>query len=855
MSVFFIKDLRRELVAIAPTSKIPPHLPRNGAARAVDKDWVRTSFMLPIVPGNPTLGKLNQDDRQWLYYTSASKKFTTTGLGGNFCINPPPKYTRFADIPTGAWVQGIANSEAIKTNSPLRDRMDIGGMGRYYSEAIDDNATTIHMRFGRPEYKGLITFFTGFYDVDASRLAREGRGSNIPFLAGKLLGTVVGIGLLPVILLYKLGKLLLSRPSTKYYNSRPSMPLYWTRVNFIANKIAMTKGIIPKGTVFERERRQKFYVEKGMEARGLEERDIPFQYEKLQQWRKNWFTGDSKWGGGLDIQYIVARPTVIQQDTLEKLIQVTASCNSPAEIEKKVLDFLSSNTGYDKRVKVSTTAEYLNEYFKSRFGSLDYSKPDPYAEEVKNSINQARTEWGLAGGPDTPQVNADGSVTTSGNTTGQSQTQQAAAATQRVNTRLGGGAGGTGIFSTGISSNLTAEETPAAPGGSANASADANNGKRQVNTNVTAAAGSASSTTGANYGGGDEYDQLAAKYASYDGQIFPVFVPDVDEKTGQPSIKRSQSYADASNVIDFIEQRLHHSLEWLILNVNPVTEVSESFSNNTSQSEIQNKINGIAAANQAARFSLSDFNTGFSVIDNVIDVVKSTISGVASGVMLDGLVAMTGTAFVDIPERWDSSSADISASATYTMQLRSPYGNPLSQFLNIDVPLACLLAAALPISHGNQSYGEPFLVELYSPGKNVIRLGMISSLSITRGTGTVGWTQSGSPIGVDVSFTVKDLSTAVHAPIDTDMHSLLPWRGLMASDNTFHDYMAVLGNMSINDMTSNENRIAMNISQKISNYKRLVSPQNIANIILDNGAGRNVMRITQELGYANASIK
>ena len=252
---------------------------------------------------------------------------------------------------------------------------------------------------------------------------------------------------------------------------------------------------------------------------------------------------------------------------------------------------------------------------------------------------------------------------------------------------------------------------------------------------------------------------------------------------------------------------------------------------------------------------MSDFNTGFSVIDNVIDVVKSTISGVASGVMLDGLVAMTGAAFVDIPERWDSSSADISASTTYTMQLRSPYGNPLSQFLNIDVPLACLLAAALPISHGNQSYGEPFLVELYSPGKNVIRLGMISSLSITRGTGTVGWTQSGSPIGVDVSFTVKDLSTAVHAPIDTDMHSLLPWRGLMASDNTFHDYMAVLGNMSINDMTSNENRIAMNISQKISNYKRLVSPQNIANIILDNGAGRNVMRITQELGYANASIK
>lgn len=844
-------------MAKAPHSKVAPHLPKNGASGYVDKDWVRTSFMLPIVPNNPTVGKLNQDDRQWLYYTSASKKFTTTGLGGNFAINPPPKFTRFADIPTGAWMKGIADSDSIKNNTPLRDRMDIGGMGRYYSEAIDDNATIIHMRFGRPEYKGLITFFTGFYDVDASKLAREGRGSNIPFLAGKLVGTVVGIGLFPVIMLYKLGKLLLSRPSTKYYNSRTAMPLYWTRVNFIANKIAMTKGIIPRGTLFEREKKTKFYVEKNMEANGMEERDFPYQYEKLQEWRRHWFTGDKKWGGGLDIQYIVARPTVVQQETLERLIELTASCKTPAEIEKKVLDFLSSNTAYDKRIKPSSTAKYLEEYFKSRFGSLDYSKPDPYAEEVKNSISQARAEWGLAGGPDVPQAGATTTTATGQTQPTASQTQQAATAAKKVNDRLGASAGGTGIFSTGISSNLTdSGGAVSAPGGSANSSADASGGQRQVNGDISVAKGSAQAGTGANYGsGGNEYDQLAAKYASYDGQIFPVFIPDTDEETGQPTIKRSQPYADAKNVIDYIEQRTHHSLEWLILNVNPVTEVSESFSNNTSPSEIQNKINGIASANQAARFSLSDFNTGFSVIDNVIDIVKDTISGVASGVMLDGLVAMTGTAFIDIPERWDSSSADISSSASYTMQLRSPYGNPLSQFLNIDVPIACLLAAALPISHGNQSYGEPFLVELYSPGKNVIRLGMITSLSITRGTGTVGWTQSGSPIGVDVTFTVKDLSTAVHAPIDTDMHSLLPWRGLMASDNTFHDYMAVLGNMSINDMTTNENRIMMNISQKISNYKRLASPQNIANIIMDTGAGRNVMRITQELGYANSSIK
>ena len=146
--------------------------------------------------------------------------------------------------------------------------------------------------------------------------------------------------------------------------------------------------------------------------------------------------------------------------------------------------------------------------------------------------------------------------------------------------------------------------------------------------------------------------------------------------------------------------------------------------------------------NQAARFSLSDFNTGFDAIDTVVKSAKKAISGVASGMQLDGLLSLTGAGFVDIPERWEDSSADF-PSASYTVPLRAPYGDLLSQFINIDVPLACFLAAALPISHGSQSYGAPFLCEMYIRGKNVIRLGMPSSLSVTRGTGNLGWSPDG----------------------------------------------------------------------------------------------------------------
>ena len=46
--------------------------------------------------------------------------------------------------------------------------------------------------------------------------------------------------------------------------------------------------------------------------------------------------------------------------------------------------------------------------------------------------------------------------------------------------------------------------------------------------------------------------------------------------------------------------------------------------------------------------------------------------------------------------------------------------------------------------------------------------------------------------GVDLSFTVKDLSTVMHAPIDYGMTSLNPLKGIIPRDTAFNDYMSVL---------------------------------------------------------------
>ena len=750
-------------------AKTAPHISTGEAPMLRDKDWIRNSFLLPHVPNEPSKGTLSEDDKKWLYYTSAAFKFTNTGLGTSFILNPPPKYTRFADIPIGTQVAGPGRLAAGSKDIPGRDRMMSNGLGRYYSETIDDNSYNIHMRFGQPQYKGLVTFFTGFYDSDASRLAREGRFANgIFFRLGQVIGTTVILPMIPIIFAYKLAKYILSTPSTSYYSSKPAMPLYWARVNMIALDIAMNKGLIPRGKSGVNDKETDMYAAAGMQPDvGFSKKDYDNQYSILKKLAPNWFRG-----GLLDVQALIGNAQHMQNEANEQLENIAISANSPEDLRKKMEAHIVSY-GHNNNLRGMALNDYLKGYHESRLGDMEHAAADPWKDMADASI--------AAGPTAAPAAGEEGNE--------------------------GGLAGGGGGFSGEISQEAI-----------------------------------------------DDAGEKARAYASHDGQIQPVLVEET-MPDGSVMLVSSGSNAKEASIRKHIEDDFHSANEWLHLKVDAIESVSESFSNQTSPSEIQSKLNGFASTNQAARFSMSDFNTGFGAIDGVVKAVRDTISGIASGMQLDGLIAMTGSAYVDIPERWDNSSASM-PSSSYTLELRAPYGNPLSEFINIDVPLACLLAAALPMSHGNQSYGAPFLCELYVKGRNAIRLGMINSLSITRGTGNLGWSTNGHAIGVDISFEVKDLSTVMHAPIGTHVNSINPLAGIFARDTPWNDYMAVLGNMSIEDMTSKSHRMALNWAKKEAYYRNLVSPSNIASMVVSgNPVGRAVQSIMRETGNGNSAFK
>lgn len=203
---------------------------------------------------------------------------------------------------------------------------------------------------------------------------------------------------------------------------------------------------------------------------------------------------------------------------------------------------------------------------------------------------------------------------------------------------------------------------------------------------------------------------------------------------------------------------------WLTLHVDYIGQTTTTFNNEVGDPEIRNKINDISRSNREARFSVQDFKTGIGAMDAVTGAAKDVVRGMLDAVHVSGLMALGGSALVDIQKIWKDSSVDL-PQATFTIKCRPWSGDPYTVFMDQDLILSLLLAGALPLSTGRASYTSPLYCSCFVRGKIKISEGLITSLSITRGTSNLTNTDDWRDLGLDISFTVTDLSSIMHAPI------------------------------------------------------------------------------------------
>lgn len=675
-----------------------------------DVDWVRQSFMLPK-------RTISNSDALRRTLSDARFKFTDTTLGGSFAINPPYQFTRFADIPVPSLFAGSA------------------GLGRYYSEAIEDNAQLIHMRFGVPQFNSLLNYFFNFFNPQAARMARTGRSYDLAFSLGKITGTLFP---LPVQLFTAAGaalNFLMGRDTSKYYYLKPTMPLYWNAVNTIANGIAVNMGLVPR--IMSNAEKSTVKGEPEYTA------EVGRRYQRLnpEVWHES---------GEIDVYSLASRAQRIANEQRRELNKALETGENAAAVQAKIQAMVDSGRYFDSQ------------------------------REIEKAV-------------------ANGESVT--------------AARARIEAMVSMG----------------------------------------------------------------KYTDTKRAFQSYEDYLKSWH--SLNDRTEQEDdgsvdvIGKKMTFKEKT--LKFFEAEYEDGAQFVTFHVEHTGTVSESFSNSATEPEISSKLNGLSSGARQARFSSADGQTGIGFIDDMLQMGGAFIEGVASAVNLQGLLAFSGSAIADIPKMWDSSSADLPKS-DYQIKLRTPYGNDYSRFTDLFIPLSMLLAGSLPISTGKQSYTSPFLCEVYDKGRTQTRLGMIQNLQVSRGEGNLGWTRDMKPLGINVSFSVMDLSSIMHMPITagfdlSDAVELAGAAGLAAraanatsvggvigraggalglaagthfakgffdSDTIYSDYLATLASLSLTEQVYAMQKLRINMTRQFSSMNTWFSASHFANWVMGSAPAR-----------------
>lgn len=133
---------------------------------------------------------------------------------------------------------------------------------------------------------------------------------------------------------------------------------------------------------------------------------------------------------------------------------------------------------------------------------------------------------------------------------------------------------------------------------------------------------------------------------------------------------------------------------------------------------------------------------------------NSTLARQATDRISDHVTTLINGGNVAFPEIYKDSSYN--KSYDISIKLVSPYGDKLSIYLYIFVPLFHLIALSFPRQMGANGYMNPFLVRAFCKGWFNCSLGIVDSINIKRASQD-GWSIDGLPTEVDVTLSIKDL--------------------------------------------------------------------------------------------------
>lgn len=290
--------------------------------------------------------------------------------------------------------------------------------------------------------------------------------------------------------------------------------------------------------------------------------------------------------------------------------------------------------------------------------------------------------------------------------------------------------------------------------------------------------------------------------------ILPQYARNNWVKTGKVDLNNTENFTNGDNIGEPDSNNLQPEELFIPFGMCKGVNVSESFSNSTGEHPLTNEYNTlyedahtsnlttgmntstiVSGATKAADI-MGGFDTDKSFGENALSLAGNVASTYGNK-LLNGAsnseigMVTTGAGRFVLPETWTNSTFDRSYNITF--KFRSPYGHRLSIFENTMVPLLFLISMTAPRAVGLSSYTNPFYIKAFSKGLFSCDLGMITSLSISRGEDKNDRTVEGFFRTVTASVSIKDMLPTMQLGL-----GLGKWDITNAANNGMTAYMCNL---------------------------------------------------------------